>query len=363
MPGRIRTLLYVTPDVDLGGVSRTTLDWLETLDRSRFRAIVATTLPSENRALYAATEFADEVWALPDLMPGSEFPRFLLDLAATREVDVLHVGNARLGLLLLPDFAALPHRPRVVVQLHEAREDGLTRYAASRYNALIDAYSVVSPEIAALLARLHVAPGKVHEIRTGIDARGRFDPDRVEPRELGPGFHVLWPARISAQKDPLLMAAVVEELRTRVPESVVHVVGEGPLEGELRTALGGHDGGVELHGPAPADEMACWYRGADAVLLTSVYEGIPHSAAEALALRTPVVAPDIDGVRELAGAGMELVAPRDEPGGYAALLAALAGDPARRERLGREGRTRMLETFTREEAARRHAALYEELTA
>jgi glycosyltransferase involved in cell wall biosynthesis len=362
---RPRTLLYFTPWIDLGGTDRAAVDWFETLDRKRFRAILVTTLPSANPSLHAVLPYADEVWPLPDLMPGSEYPRFLLDLVATRGVELVHASNARLPLALLPDLAALAAPPRVVLQLHEAREDGLSRYAAARYDSLIDAYSVVSPAIAALLDRHRVSPAKVRHIPLGIDVHGRFDPAAVAPRELPPErFNVLWPARITDQKDPLLLARVIGLLAERLPAATVHVVGEGPLAPELRRAVAGFDGGVRLHGAARADEMPGWYRGADAVLLTSRYEGVPLTLAEAFALERPVVAPAIAGITALADPGCaRLVAPRDDPAAYAAALAELAGSPELCARLGEAGRRRVAERFTRELAARSHAALYEELLA
>src|SRR5205085_596054 len=85
---------------------------------------------------------------------------------------------------------------------------------------------------------------------------------------------------------------------------------------------------VRLH-PQVALEMAPWYRAADAVLLTSRYEGVPYAAFESLAMQTPFVGPALDGVRELVdGTCGRLVERREDPDAYAEALAVLVVDHA-----------------------------------
>ncbi len=357
-------LLYVAPWVDLGGTSRVAVDWFETLDRERFSAIAVTTLPSRNRALHELVPHAREVWPLPDLMPGSEYPRFLIDLVRERGIDLLHLNNVRLPLLLLPDLAALERPPRVVLQLHDPLPDGLNSYAAERYDSLIDAYSVVSGEIAGVLRELGVSPSKIHVIHAGIDVGGRYAARPAPTRTLEGRFRVLWPARLAEQKDPLLMARVAAGLAARVPGAVVHAMGWGPLLGTVERELASMNGAVRLHGAEEAGALPSLYAACDAVLLTSRYEGIPLTLAESLALGRPVVAPALPGIAEIVDDDCALlVAPGSEAGPYVDALAALADDPAQGEALAAAGRRRVEERFDRRAAARAHAALYEELLA
>ena len=94
-------------------------------------------------------------------MPGASYPSFLLDLARSRGVDIVHVSTCRLGMLLLPEFAAMPRPPRRVVQLHDARDQGFNRYVPARFDSVIDAYSVVSPAVADGARCQQVSPSKV----------------------------------------------------------------------------------------------------------------------------------------------------------------------------------------------------------
>ena len=90
-------------------------------------------------------------------------------------------------------------------------------------------------------------------------------------------------------------------------------------------------------------------------------EGLPMAALEAMARGVPVVASDIDGLRELLedDAGW-LVAPRDVPA-LAHAIGRLLGDPALRERLGRAGQARQRSRYALESQHARVFAGYRAL--
>ena len=87
-------------------------------------------------------------------------PATIFDLLATREIDVLHIMNSRLGFQLLPDLDALPRPPKVVVQLHVEEPDrsGYVRYVCRRFGNLVDAFSVSSEHLASIV-RGYDVPG------------------------------------------------------------------------------------------------------------------------------------------------------------------------------------------------------------
>src|SRR5206468_12974709 len=72
----------------------------------------------------------------------------------------------------------------------------------SRYAQLIDGFSVISDHLARLLYERHGVPEeRIEVIRMGADARGEFDPARVEPID-GVGASapaILWPGRRSEE--------------------------------------------------------------------------------------------------------------------------------------------------------------------
>lgn len=359
-------VLHLAPWVDLGGADKGTIDWFRTLDRERFSPSLICTQPSPNRWLGQVEPHADEVWVLPDLMPGREFAAFVLGFVATRAIRVVHVMHSRLGLDLIPDLAALAHPPAIVVQLHldEPGGGGYVPYAAQRYAQAIDAFSVSSRHLAGVLARHDVPADKVHVIPTGVDAEREFHPGLVEPHELGPGPHVLWAGRLVHQKDPITAVEVAGELAVRGVAFVLHVVGEGEDEGLARARAAELGLGERVAFHPPTDEIARWLRSCDVTLMTSRYEGVPYLAYESLAMERPVVAPALPGVAELLDATSGALVPAASgPAAYADALAPLLADAAGRARMGTAARERMRQDYSLGAMGRAHGELYGELLA
>lgn len=359
-------ILYIAPWVDLGGSDRGTIDWFKNIDRTRWAPSLITTTPSPNRWLHHIEPYAEEIWNLPDLMPGSAFPQFILGFIESRGVSLVHIMNSRLGFDLLPDMTCLPEPPAVVVQLHaeEPNQTGYVRYVTRRYGNLIDSFSVVSEDLKQTIVNYEIPSSRIEVIYLGVDGEGEFDPARVEPLEL-PGngaARILWPGRLVEQKDPILTMEVLARARERGAEFVLDVVGDGHLKesARVRAAELGIDEVVNWH--PPSQEMARWYRSADLLLMTSVYEGIPLVIYEALSMGLPVIAPALPGNVEFMNADSGvLVDPRDDIDRYADAIVALLGDEQRRNEMGERSRARMLEEFSLAEMGQRHDALYERL--
>ena len=367
-PDELTRLLYLAPWVDIGGSDKATVDWFRFLDRGRFRASLITTQASPNRRVREVAPYAEELWELPELIAGDEFPRFILSFIHTREIRLVHVMNSNLAFELLPDIAALPRPPKVVVQLLGEERDGsgYGPYVATRFGNLVDGFSLCTHSLSESLGQDGVPSSKRRVVPTAVDADGAFDPDRIEPiGNLDPDrFHILYLARLVDQKDPLLMVDVAEALRRRGPRFQLHVVGDGELAGAVRDKIAAADLGdqVVMHGECL--DFAPWYAACDAVLLTSSWEGLPSVAYEAMAMRLPLVAPALPGMDELVTSETgSLISPRDDAAAYAEALSELAADPALRQRLGARGREIVRSGFSLERMAADHASLYDELLA
>jgi glycosyltransferase involved in cell wall biosynthesis len=366
VPATRTPILYIAPWVDLGGSDKGTIDWFRHLDRTRWAPSLITTQPASNRWLHQVEPYAEEVWALPDLMPGRSFPSFILGFIESRGIEVVHVMNSRIAYDLMPDMSCLRRPPSIVVQFHAEEPDraGYVRYAAARYGNLVDAFSVTSRQLAEAMRDYDVASSRVHVIHSGVDAAEEYDPARVEPfADLpGDGPHVLWPGRLVAQKDPMLTLDVLALLRERGVALTLHIVGDGELLPSVRERARelGVDGMIAWH--PPSQEMARWYRSCDLLLMTSVFEGVPYVIYEALAMGVPVVAPALPGNVEFMDedSGV-LVDPRDDADRYARAVADLLADGDRRRAMGERSRARMLGEFSLREMAERHERLYDEL--
>lgn len=359
-------VLYLAPWVDLGGSDKGTIDWFAHIDRERWAPSLICTQPSPNRWLRNVEPYADEVWNLPELMAGREFPEFILGFIVSRRIRVVHVMHSRLGMDLMPDISALPDPPAIVVQLHveEPGRGGYVPYVADRYSMVVDAFSVSSEHLAATMHDYDVPRSKLHVIPTGVDAEAEWAPERHTPVEeaTGPGHQVLWPGRLTHQKDPETAVDAVAEVTRRGVDMTLHMVGDGELEGLVRSraAERGVTDRVRIH--PPSRELGRWYRACELTLMTSRYEGIPYVVFESLAMERPVVAPALPGNVEFFDDDSGVLVPTESTGdAYADALVALLGDEDRRAAMGAASRERMMRDFSCRGMARSHEELYERI--
>ena len=112
--------------------------------------------------------------------------------------------------------------------------------------------------------------------------------------------------RIDPQKgwmDLLTALATLQRSRPLVRHLRVFLLGSGPQESELRESITQFDLSqvITLVGwqPQPAE----WLAAADGLVLPSHWEGMPNVVLEAFAAGKPVIATDVEGVRDLVEPG------------------------------------------------------------
>ncbi|MNY22107.1 putative glycosyltransferase EpsD [compost metagenome] len=151
-------------------------------------------------------------------------------------------------------------------------------------------------------------------------------------------------------------------LLTAQPHAQLLLAGDGPCRAELETQVQklGLTQSVQFLGYR--DDVSRLLLAADVFCLPSLLEGLPLSAAEAMAARLPIVATRVGGVPEIIQDGVTgyLVPPRD-PAALAERLVALLADPASRQRFGTAGQAHFAAHLTLAQMASKFEALYERL--
>ena len=151
-------------------------------------------------------------------------------------------------------------------------------------------------------------------------------------RRLGVDAQVLlaFAGRIGPQKalDVALDAVSATENVTLV------VAGDGDGATELRHRAAPLGGRVRFLGALARDKVLELFAAADASVLSSAWENLPHAVLESLAVGTPVLATAVGGVPELVEDGINgLLVPAGDRGAFAAAVARFAEDASLRERL------------------------------
>lgn len=172
-----------------------------------------------------------------------------------------------------------------------------------------------------------VDTGKIRELaQTGINP---FN---------GAGPHLVAAGRICRQKGFDLLINAMPAILQRFPQAQLMILGEGPLEAELREQA--RNLGLQERVLFLGFQANPWLylKHADAFILPSRYEGLPNVLLEALALGTRVVVSDCPGgIREIRDSvGNMAVVPPEDPSALAEAIISVCSRPPRAiESLGR----------------------------
>ena len=135
-------------------------------------------------------------------------------------------------------------------------------------------------------------PADVEVIPNGVAVPALADPSTTNDR-----LSVIYVGRlVSHKRVERLIGAVA-----RTDGVYLSVIGSGPAGAPLATLVGslGVRERVTFLGDRAHDEVLGRIAGADALVLASDYEGLPHVVVEALAVGTPVISPPVGGVPEV----------------------------------------------------------------
>ena len=147
----------------------------------------------------------------------------------------------------------------------------------------------------------------------------------------------------------------------RTPRSVFILIGDGPLLEETRSAAAGEP---RIHVVGHRSDVARLYVGFDVFLLASAWEGLPRTILEAQAAGIPVVATDVNGVREAVHHGdTGLLVPLGHIDGLAEQVSRLLEDDAERQRFSVAARDGIRSDFSEKFTVEATAQLYRELLA
>lgn len=121
---------------------------------------------------------------------------------------------------------------------------------------------------------------------------------------------------------------------------------------------------ITITGRVSREELVRLYNEAELFVSPSLYEGFGLPAAEAMACGTPLVATTAGAFPEVVEQDVSgLLVPPGDAGALAGGIQRVLDDAELRQRLGREGRRRIVERFSWRETALQTQALYEDVCA
>jgi glycosyltransferase involved in cell wall biosynthesis len=218
-------------------------------------------------------------------------------------------------------------------EFQSAREPRVRAIKALRTASLRRAHTIVVPSnyLAEIARSWSLVASRVHVLVNPAPS-----PEGVVAHPLPPGTFVFI-GRLTEQKALTVALGAL----ARVPEARLVIIGDGPERVRLErfAEAEGVVGRVEFLGSLPRDETLRYAAGARAALLSSSWENLPHSAVEALAMGTPVVATAVGGVSEVVHDGENgLLVPPGSPEALAGAMERVLRDDKLRDRLAAAAR-------------------------
>lgn len=233
---------------------------------------------------------------------------------------------------------------------------------------LVDRHVCVSHAVACFAEQHHRLPAeKLVVIPNGVNL-ARFPAS--QPADLsalgivGERRPILFVGRLDHQKGLAWLLDMAPTWLQRLRECDLLLVGQGPLEEALRDQCQRLGIADRVHFAGWRPDIPALLAASRLLVLPSAWEGMPNVVLEAMASRLPVVASDVEGVRELLGPdAAQQVAPYGDSGAFTARVMELVQDPEMAAQVGRQNRRRAEETFSFDRMVEAYQDLWESLLA
>ncbi|MEE8372182.1 MAG: glycosyltransferase family 4 protein [Dehalococcoidia bacterium] len=303
----------------------------------------------------------------------------LRDLMARERFDVIH-DNQTLGYgMVLAKGLGAPvvatiHHPITVDMAASLLEvkSWLVRFRRTVFYQFLTMQAIVSRRMDRIITvsetsaedtvhAFKVRSDKVRVVHNGIDT-GMFK--KLEGAEKVPNSIVIVGKAEDKKKGIPYLLKAVQLLKddVEVKVSVVGAQGSGDGYGPILARDLGIADRVTFTGHVTTEELVRLWSSAEIAVTASIYEGFGLPAAEAMACGTPVIASRAGALPEVVGEdGAGVLVPPADPQALAAAIKGLLADKPLRERMGEASRSRIVEHFSWEIAARKTVDVYREV--
>jgi len=173
------------------------------------------------------------------------------------------------------------------------------------FSRVTDALILVSDADRKKALAFKLAPeSKMYVIKNGIDFAEDKEGRSLENKKREFGFKFSHPivgtvARLHRQKGLIYFIKAAKKIHQALPKIKIFIVGGGPLRRKLERAARRTGVRSSLVFLGERRDAAEWLSLFDIFVLPSLWEGLPYVLIEASALGKPIVATDVDGVKEI----------------------------------------------------------------
>lgn len=301
-------ILMFFPWMITGGADRFNLSLIKGLDKEKYNIIIILTEPNKNvirqefekhAIVYDLTSFIDQKYWLA-------FVNYIIE---KEDINVIFNSNSKFGYYVLPYLKARYSKLPIIDYIHMEewynRNGGYSRYS-SMLDSIIDK-TLVCNENSKNILQEHFGRREedIKTVYVGVD-EDEFDPAKynkeklLEKYSLDKNKHILsYICRISEQKRPILLLAIINKLKEVRKDFKVLVVGEGNLLSKMKAKAKelNLDDYIQFLGNIEQTEEI--YKISDLTINCSIKEGIALTSYESLSMGVPIVSSNVGGQAEL----------------------------------------------------------------
>jgi glycosyltransferase involved in cell wall biosynthesis len=378
-------IAFVITELDVGGAEKSLTELVCRIDRGRFEPLVfVLSPPPSDPVLLERLKSQNVPVHFLGLRRWWQLPQVLLKFAHHLRIERPNLVQSFLFHANIASriAARLAGAPVVVSGLRVAEHAAHWHILVDcMTSGFVDHYVCVSHAVAKFAIRNGLPPERITVVPNAVDSSlvSPENPpskcDHRNPQDLlstmisqqGQAipveeYRLVTVARLDYQKGVDWLVLALANWIKRFSDLRLTIVGEGPLKSTLHHLINEYDLSRHVTLAGFQRDIVSVLQGSDLFLLPSRWEGMPNALLEAMAAGLPVVATDVEGVREILGTQLDhqLI-----PGGDSdALKDAILWHYLHRESsqaIGRRNREHVLARFTWPNVVRQYENLWTRL--
>lgn len=297
-----KVVLMALPWTTIGGAEGVMLQILSGLKRDGWDVYIFCTYKNQHEWIKKFREVSKSVMNLT-YIPNKLKNHLLINFPRLVKTDVYFTQNSTNGYQVLEHIKRLHNLPTVdLVHCGEGKDDkgGMPMYSAG-FDKYLDKRIVISNRLKKIYVDWYkINPKKISVVYNGIDPKevrtavneNLLDADEITFFQSSNVF--IWVARYSEQKNPKDYV----KLASLNKDKNFYMAGPGELFEELKKDSEQLSNFL-IKGPISHEKFMTVLSKSKALILTSIYEGIPLAILEALALKVPVVSTNVGAINEV----------------------------------------------------------------
>ena len=337
-------ILYVITSLGLGGAEKLLLSYLEGLDPNKYKFYVCTLRDKPN-------DLASEISKHAELYNLNVKNRFnplivipLRKLIKRLQPDIIHTHLMQARIYSV--IAQLGMKRHLLIT-HKHNNVNLNKHNLFILFEMIslrfyDKIIAISHSVKQSLMKLEFAPQeKIYVLQNCVDYALYNDNSRNNSVFGGNPIILGTVCRLEPQKGIRYLLLAMKTILTKFPDVKLEIVGTGSLLNELQNLANELKISNSIKFLGKFADVIPFYKRMDIFVLPSLYEGFGIVILEAMAMGIPIVATNVDGIKEVVINGESgILIPPKNPEAIANAVNYLIDNPRVSEKLITEGKKR-----------------------